>query len=260
LPEVNLSVVKNEIEAMQKTSLLDFTPKLHDWNIDERWYEEDFINGIPFYSNPRSETNISIKIFERSILPCLQEMILLQETKKIALHDYVENINKNITEQIRSISSIQKAKRNSINRFLENIFRALLVKNDFKIPLVFSHGDFSLINILNSKTGIKVIDWEGANFRNPLYDLFNYFFTELYYKRIPNKILPEIINAIESLKSSVKADLPEIAASLETFSETYRKLYYLERLRMLLMRDESENGLKVIFNSMELFDSFETYI
>jgi thiamine kinase-like enzyme len=259
LPKVNQSVLINEIETVKKTSLLHFAPKLRDWNVDGRWYEEDFINGSPFYPNPRSETNISIKIFDHKILPCLKEMILLQRAKKIALHDYVEDIKESITQRLRSMPLIQKAKQNAINRFLETNHSALLKKNNTSVPLVFSHGDFSLVNILNTKIGIKVIDWEGAGIRNPLYDLFNYFLTELYYKRIPGRIFSEVIKAIDSLKSAVIDDLPEIANSLEPFSEIYRKLYYLERLGMLLMRDESENNLKVILNSMELFDSFEMY-
>ena len=85
------------------------------------------------------------------------------------------------------------------------------------------------------------------------------FFTELYYKRISDKISSEVIKAIYSLKAFIFADLPEIGNSLVTLSELYLKLYYLERLGMLFMRDESENVLNVIFNSMELFDSFETF-
>ena len=41
LPEVSLIEVKNEIEAVQKTNFLNFTPKLLDWNIEHMnsWWE-----------------------------------------------------------------------------------------------------------------------------------------------------------------------------------------------------------------------------
>jgi len=257
LPEVHLTAVANEIEALQKASLLNFAPKLRGWSIDDRWYEEDFINGRPFYANPRSETKIAITIFYREILPCLKKMILLKQAKEVTFSTYVGKIIKYITRRLGSIPSLKQTERNAINQFMEINNKALLSPKKAEVPLVFSHGDFSLINMLKTKNGIKVIDWEGADFRNPLYDLFNYFFTELYYKRIPIKISQEMIKAVGALKLSVKADLPEIANSLEPSSEIYRKLYYLERLCMLFKRDESKKVQEVIINSMELFDSFE---
>ena len=258
-PEVNPVLVTNELEAVKNASLLDFAPKLRDCNANDRWYEEDFINGCPFYANPKSKTTIALKIFHREILPCLKQMILLQQAQTVMLHAYVEKILQSTNRRLESISLIKdkESEWNSIKQFLEINSEALLLKTDTKIPLVFSHGDLSLVNMLNTKKGIKVIDWEGAKPRNPLYDLFNYFFTELYYKRISKELMPEIKQAIKALNSSVKTYLPEIAKSLQSFSEIYRKLYYLERICMLLMRDESERTIKVIINTIELFDSFE---
>jgi hypothetical protein len=257
LTNIHLAAVANEIEAVQGASQLNFAPKLRGWSIDDRWYQEDFINGSPYYANPRSETKISITIYYREILTCLKKMFLLKQAQEITLHAYVERIFQNINQRLSAISSIKQTERNAIHRFLEVNNKALLSKKNIEIPLVFSHGDFSLINMLKTKNGIKVIDWEGANLRNPLHDLFNYFFTESYYNRLSPKILPETIKAVGDLKSSVKAELPKIANSLEPLSEIYRKLYYLERLCMLFMRDESKKVQRVINNSIELFDSFE---
>ena len=76
-------------------------------------------------------------------------------------------------------------------RYLNKIGLSLINKEIYKINLVFSHGDYSLVNILRTKNGIKVIDWEGAAFRNPLYDLYNFFFTEIYYKRAKANLVME---------------------------------------------------------------------
>ena len=84
-------------------------------------------------------------------------------------------------------------KVNFIERFVESVAKRMITKEKTQIDLVCSHGDFSLVNILKSKNGIKVIDWEGLDLRNPLFDFYNYFFTELYYNR-----------PIENLRSVLK--------------------------------------------------------
>jgi thiamine kinase-like enzyme len=126
--------------------------------------------------------------------------------------------------------------------------------------LVFSHGDYSLVNILRTKNGIKVIDWEGVAFRNPLYDLHNFFFTELYYKRAKTNLVMEINEAILSMQARFYTKFPDIAKSLELFASTYRRLYYIERVCMLLERELSNQLLNVVIRSIDMFERYENVV
>lgn len=255
-PEVSPYYVVSEIDAVRKASFLDFAPRIRNWNIQDRWYEEDFVNGSLCYSKSGSNTAVTQRIFQREIAPCLEEMILLQKPVLVDIQEYIDRLTQIIAERKASTILIDKAKLASINRLIEFTTKSLYFEK-IKIPLVFSHGDFSLVNILNTKNGKKVIDWEGASTRNPLYDLYNFFLTELYYKRTAKSLVAEIKGAILALQSQLTAKVPEIAETFMDFSPIYRRLYYLERICLLFERTLNENVIKVIFRSINVFNSYE---
>ncbi len=45
-PEVDPSSVVTEMQRARTISLYDFAPHVRRWNVEERWYEEDYVNGI----------------------------------------------------------------------------------------------------------------------------------------------------------------------------------------------------------------------
>lgn len=254
---IDAAVVSNEIEAVRKTGGLDFAPRILHWNLQERWYAEDFVNGCPFYSNPRAKTNVFFEIFHRDIAPCLEKMILWQQPQTVDIREYVNRLAKTIADRKTVVSVINDSKANLISDFMDATVNRVLKNAAGKISLVFSHGDFSLVNILKTDDGIKVIDWEGTSKRNPLYDLYNYFLTESYYERTTYKMVTEINEAIKSLQARLVTKSLEIAITLSSSSDIYRWLYYLERVGMLLERDFSSKILEVILRSIDVFNAYE---
>ena len=81
------------------TSLIaaDFTLR---WDLNERWYEEDFVIGYPCYSAAESEAGGILKIFHQYIAACLEQMILLQAP-----------MSTNLTEHIKKTTSIVKDRK-----------------------------------------------------------------------------------------------------------------------------------------------------
>jgi thiamine kinase-like enzyme len=67
---------------------------------------------------------------------------------------------------------------------------------DVDINLAISHGDFIPWNVFKGKTEIFVFDWETADYRLPLWDLFNFFFHSqvLIYHKQANAIAEEVFN------------------------------------------------------------------
>jgi aminoglycoside phosphotransferase (APT) family kinase protein len=147
-----------------------------------------------------------------------------------------------------SKSGLEARKTDVISGFIESTAEQLRLKENHQIDLVFSHGDFSLVNILSTKDGIMVIDWESAGHRSTLFDLHNYFLTELHYGRATTNLVSEINEAIY------------IARTLPSLAETYRRLYYLERVLMLLERELSNSLLDVILRSIAVFNRYEEAI
>lgn len=102
-----------------------------------------------------------------------------------------------------------------------------------------------------------VIDWESAGRRSTLFDLYNYFFTEIYYGRATTNLISEINEAISSLQSRLASKAPDIARTLPPLGQMYRRLYYFERVLMLLERELSGERLDVILRSIQVFNRYE---
>lgn len=254
---VDSVLVSNEIEAVRLASQLDFAPGILLSNVQERYYEEEFIHGRPFYSDPLAKTNVSIEIYHRDITPCLVEMILLQSIQSVKIPEYIDRLMQVTADRKNMISKENNHQTNPIFDFIESMAGQVVGLTDGRIPLVFSHGDFSLVNILKTGNGLKVIDWEGSAKRNPLYDLYNYFLTESYYGRTSKCLVTEINQAIRALQSAIATKAPEIASTLESLSNIYRWLYYIERICMLLERNFSKKLLEVVSRSISVFKNYE---
>jgi thiamine kinase-like enzyme len=255
--QIDSDLISNEIEAVRQASRLGFSPGILNWNDQERWYEEEFIHGCPLYSDPREKTDVSIEIYHHNIRPCLAEMIFLEPIQTIEIQEYINRLIASVARRKSIVSNENSQETRSIFRFIELMAAKVNCSATGHIPLVFSHGDFSLVNILKTDGGLKVIDWEGTDRRNPLYDFYNYFLTESYYKRTTKCLVSEIRQGIRSLQSSIASRAPKIASTLKSFSDIYRWIYYIERICMLLERDFNQRILDVISRSIDVFNQYE---
>ena len=184
-------------------------------------------------------------------------MILWQQPQAIGIETYANQLAKTIVKRQPIVAGIDQCKAEQLVEFTDTNVKCNLKDAIGNISLVYSHGDFSLVNILNTANGIKVIDWENGAKRNPLYDLYNYFLTESYYERTTVKMVTEINAGIMSVQERLAKSSPEIAATLATSADIYRWLYYLERLKVLVQRDMSRHNLAVIMRSIDVFTEYE---
>ena len=258
--EVDTAIVASEIEGVRDASLLDFAPTVRRWSVEQRWYEEDFVIGYQVRVIPKSESRAVLRIYRQDAAPCIERMILLHAPLSVNIGEYVNKIMGILEDGRLSRPGLDLRKANTIRGFVESVARRLRLEGSGQINLVFSHGDFSLRNILRAKDGIMVIDWESAGRRSVLFDLYNYFFTESYYKRITTNLISEINEAISSLQSRLTSKAPDIATTLPSLARTYCRLYYLERVLMLLERELSNDLLDVILRSIAVFNRYEEAI
>ena len=256
-PEVAPAIVAREIEGVRSANSLDFAPTVRRWSVEERWYEEDFVIGYRASLIPKSESGAVLRIYRQDAAPCIERMVLLQSPLGANVGEYVNKIMANLEDGRLSRQGLDLSKTSAIRDFAESVAERLCLEGDEQADLVFSHGDFSLRNILRTKDGIMVIDWESAGRRSALFDLYNYFFTESYYKRITTDLVSEINEAILSLQSRLTLKAPDIATSLPFLARVYCRLYYLERVLMLLERELDDHLLDVILRSIEVFNRYE---
>jgi len=125
------------------------------------------------------------------------------------------------------------------------------------LQLVLTHGDFSLVNAITSDDGLRFIDWEGVASGGLYSDVFHFLFAERYYKRIANSFL---VDASEYTGRYRKASLdrfPELLEAAELDLTFARRLYYLERLALLMKRSVSSHLCNVVHNSIATFRDYD---
>jgi hypothetical protein len=251
------NIVLNEIQGVRNASQLDFAPNVLHWDIKDHWYREVLIVGLPCHPIRKSESAVFRKTYQEEIINCLEQMILLQAPLTTNVTEYVSQIMETLEGLGLSATTLDVNQIDAIRCFIESIAEQLSHESNRQIDLVFSHGDFSLVNILKTRDRITVIDWEGARRRSTLFDFYNFFFTEIYYQRAEVDLASEINEAISGLQARLAPKAPRVANSLSSLTHVYRKLYYLERILTLLERELSNKLLDVIARSIKVFNHYE---
>ena len=62
------------------------------------------------------------------------------------------------------------------------------------------------------------------------------------------------------MQARLDTKFPDIAKSIELFASTYRRLYYIERVCMLLERELSNQLLNVVIRSIDVFERYENVV
>ena len=266
-PEATTGTIMNEIENARNAALLDIAPAITRWNINERWYEEEYVSGYRDNFMMERGRTAFLKLYYEDIAPIIQRMIVAWTPLTIRLGDYVKTLRWSAKNGLGiyekgtfSASGLDRRKVLSIRNYLDSLIECLNHEEKRQIYLVFSHGDFSLANILRGRKKLFVIDWETTGGRSILCDLYNFFFSELYLERVDINVVFEINEAVSYLRSCFILKEPELALTILHSEEIYRRLYYLERVCTLLKMEPSANKLKTILRSIEVFGWYETIV
>tara|TARA_B100000787_G_scaffold160135_1_gene138909 strand:+ start:428 stop:1270 length:843 start_codon:yes stop_codon:yes gene_type:complete len=157
--------IKNDIDSRFNNSL-SYTPKILSFGSD--WLIEEFIKGVPFN---RVKNNKSIKALE--ILISLHTKELIDKNKEnISIDKYLNKCKKELYLLVEIIEENNPIKKEILSG-LENLLSNILSHNIIEIETSTTHGDFQEGNIrINSKNELYVLDWESADNRFYLYDVF----------------------------------------------------------------------------------------
>jgi thiamine kinase-like enzyme len=159
--------IKNDIAARFNNNL-SYAPKILSFGSD--WLVEEFINGVPF----NRVNNNSHKALEILISSHTKELI--QKNKKnISIEKYLDQNKKELYHLIDILENSSENKKEIISG-LEYLISEISSLNIPKIEISTTHGDFQEGNVrINSKNELFVLDWESADSRFYLYDIFVMF-------------------------------------------------------------------------------------
>jgi len=263
---VDKNSVLKEIDRLKIVSQMDFAPSLRRWNIEELWYEEDYIKGhldVDHSYKPADDSVTVANKFHHIITPCIEKLISLQSPVTVNVTEYTNDLTE-MFEGSRlfrqEFGENYKEEILEIKKFFHSTTEQLNAGRNYPVYLVFTHGDFCSANILNTKDSIKILDWEHAAYRSALFDFYSYFFYRPYRNRISvHDLVLEINKALPSFISNLSLKSPEIAESITSLGEVYRLLYYLERIYMLVERAMTDTNLDEMESIRIYIDVFKKY-
>lgn len=259
--DVSRSCIMQEIGRLKKVSQISFAPSLRKWNINERWHQEDYIQSNIATAHRSPDSDIFLKAFYREAMPCLNSLILFQSPQTKNLSRYLREIMGILekSEFLREKLVLEEAVM--FDEFVHTTVKRLNAMVDCAVSLVLSHGDFCPANLLNSKDGLKVIDWESTEPRSLLFDFYSYFFHRPVSSKFPvAQMVSEVNEALPYFISQLSLMSPDITDNLLASVKTYRHLYYIERLCMLVERDLTDKNVSMkdyIFRYIKAFQAYE---
>ena len=259
--DVKNSSISNEVERLKIVSHIDFAPSIRKSNVSEGWYEEDYFCGALAVAAKPLDSKALLKIFYDDVAEPLKELILFQPSKTRYATEYLMEIIKNMEISRLSNSESKRNEITEINGFLDLIVKYFQKKEDCPVFQVFTHGDFCPENMMNTKQGLKVFDWESAKYRSALFDFYSYFFHRSFTHKVPlNVVVSEVSEALPFLVSMLEKKVPDLSSSLLHLEKVYRRIYYVERICMLAeraMTDKNLNILQYLLRYLELFYNYE---
>ena len=259
--DVKTSSILTEIEGLKKVSSIDFAPSLKRWNIEERWYEEDYVSSTSNESSHKLlDSAIFLKKFHQEIVPRLESLILMQKPMTNNSIEYINEIMEMI--EVSGLSRRESTVRefNKIQSFLDSVLRRLRVEGNCDVQLVFTHGDFCPANMLNTRHGIRIIDWEGTKYRSALFDFYSYFFYRPVSMKIPvPQLVAEINEALPIVIASLAKKTPTIANSLRQFEKVYLWIYFIEEICQEVEREMTDKNLPMVEEILQYIETFNYY-
>ncbi len=256
--DVETKTISAEIEELKKVSLLDFAPSLQEWSIDERWYQEEYVSGDANESSLlRLNTRAFLEKFHHDVLPCLGQLISWQKPMRINAVAYLEEIMRTVESTGLLKSQTMRKENLQIKEFLDAVCTRVSIEENLFVQLVYAHGDFCPANMLNTQSGMKVIDWEGAKYRSVLFDFYSYFFYRSVSGRVSiAQVVTESEEALSSMVSRIAHENQAMAIALQQSENVYRWLYYIERISMLIERKVTDKNLDISDMILRYLDAF----
>lgn len=260
---VDRQSVESEIDKLRAILQINFAPSIRKWNIEEHWYEEDYISGFPDVDRsykPILDSPTLKERFSQDIAPCIETMMLFQKPLKKELRSYIDEITGLLKDSSWYQEKTKSDEIHKIRKFMSSIVEQLNAILDCSVYLLFTHGDFCSANILNTHDKIKIIDWEHATYRSALFDFYSYFFYRPYrYKISTREMVLEINNLLPQFITQLGKKAPDISDSIISLPRVYRWLYYIERISMLLERETTDTNLNIKERILRFIEMYEEY-
>jgi hypothetical protein len=249
-----------EIAASREASAVNQAPRFVDSDPASAWFSEEYVRGIHATDLVGPDSGDYLRYYA-DVENCLLELLDCTPPVAVNAMDYINDLANNAYRDrwLKAGFSVQDV--DQIAAYTERL-RAWLTENlsGKTLQLIRTHGDFSLVNAISANNGLRIIDWEGIGPGSLYSDIFNFAFAEHYYGRSSRDFVSEVKSVTERFGEAVVRRHPALRDATMMSQTIARRLYYLERVRLMAHRDVTPNLHNVIGKSIAMFEKFDRSI
>jgi hypothetical protein len=255
--EVSMDDAEAEVEACKTASAVSAAPKYLISDPGTAWFAEEYVCGKHATDTVALQSSDYLSYYA-DVEKCLIDLIRCQAPVPVGASTHIGELADQTHRNRWLKAGARSEEVDRITAYLGNL-RIWLSENAGPQPLqlILTHGDFSLVNAIATANGLRFIDWEGIGRGSLFSDLFNFMFTEQYYARTSSRFTTEVDTIFRKFRDAVLSECPELSVAASLPPVFARRMFYLERLRLLLDRDVSKNLLGVIGKSIGIFEEFD---
>jgi hypothetical protein len=246
-----------EIAASKAASGIKAAPRFLMTDSNAVWFKEEYVCGTHATDLVTAESSDFLEFYP-GVESCLLELAGSSAPVKVKMKDYVKQVSDEPFAERWQVAGIETDDIAAISDFLQALRKWLLKKAGRKdLTLVMTHGDFSLVNALLSDDEFRVIDWDGIAPRSALGDVFNFVLAELFYARTSGDFVAEAQLLFERYRNAFIDHHSAMEDAVSLDNPIALRIYYLERLRLMLDRDVTPNINRVVQKSITMFRQFD---
>jgi thiamine kinase-like enzyme len=256
-PGTDPDAARLEIRASRYSSDIAAAPRFIEEGPGHEWYREEYICGV-HATDPEVRSGKDVREYYPAIEDCLLDLVACRPPKFIDTIAHID-LYSDTSFRDRWVDAGQDEEQvNEIVSYVEELTDWLRKQpKPDRLQLVLTHGDFSLVNAIATDGGLRFIDWEGVTFGGLYNDVIHFLFAERYYDRIDESFIDEMTEFVSRYREAALDRFSELRESSELDFALARRLYYLERIGLMLNRSISSNLCNVVINSIATFRAYD---
>ena len=246
-----------EIRASRHASNIAAAPRFIAEDPGHAWYREEYICGV-HATDTEVRTGVDVHDYFPAVENCLLDLVACRSPKNVDTIAHIDEYSDTSFRDRWIVAGHDADQVNEIATYIENLgdWLSKQPKPD-RLQLVLTHGDFSLVNAIATDEGLRFIDWEGVTFGGLFTDVIHFLFAEHYYKRIGASFANEMSEFVARYRAAALERFPELRDAADLDLTFARRLYYLERLGLMVKRSVSSHHCNVVSRSIGTFRDYD---
>lgn len=246
-----------EIAASKEAAMVSSAPRFLAADPDSTWFIEEYVKGIHATDLVSRNSSDFLRYYD-DIEKCLLELLGCSAPLVIDANAHISQLADDAWRDRWLNAGFPKEEMDGISDYIRRLSLWLVeCMAGSQLQLTRTHGDFSLVNAISTDHGLRIIDWEGIGPGSLFSDIYNFMFAERYYERSSADFSSEVQSTIEKFRNAVLNRYPALQPAATMNQSTARRLYYLERVRLMANRDATPVLYRVIRKSIAMFNEFD---